>query len=202
AFTTAVIGIYLILVLLFNSALQPLFVMTAIPLGVIGVIAALALHGQQPSFMAMMGLIGLSGVVVNDSLVLVNHINTLRKGRPGVPMIEIVSDAASDRLRAIVLTTLTTVAGLLPLAYGVGGADPFIAPMVLVMGFGLLFASPVTLALVPSLYLVMDDAQRLGRRIFRRRAQTPGPDEGDPGSGEGGEARVIGLGGRRELERA
>jgi Cu/Ag efflux pump CusA len=140
-------------------------------------------------------------VVVNDSLVLVNHINTLRKERRGAPMIEIVSDAASDRLRAIVLTTLTTVAGLLPLAYGIGGSDPFIAPMVLAMGFGLLFASPVTLALVPSLYLVMDDAQRLGRRIFRRPAPAPGPEAGASGGGGSEGARVIGLRERRGRDR-
>ncbi|MCK5619115.1 MAG: efflux RND transporter permease subunit, partial [Candidatus Krumholzibacteria bacterium] len=109
------------------------------------------------------GLIGLSGVVVNDSLVLVNHINRLRKERPKDRLLDIVSDGAADRLRAILLTTLTTVAGLLPLAYGIGGSDPFIAPMALAMGFGLLFATPITLALVPSLYLIADDFRRLVR---------------------------------------
>jgi len=167
AFASALFAIYLLLVLLFNSLVQPLMVMSAIPLGIIGVIIAFALHGQPLGFLAIMGLIGLSGVVVNDSLVLVNYINRLRGQRAGDRLLDIVSDASAERLRAITLTTLTTVAGLLPLAYGIGGSDPFIAPMALAMGFGLLFASPITLALIPSLYLVLDDFGRLFRRIGR-----------------------------------
>ena len=163
AFISAAVAIYFLLALLFNSGIQPLVVMAAIPMGVLGVIIAFAIHGQPLGFTGVMGLIGLSGVVVNDSLVLVNHINRLRKERPKDKLLDIVSDGATDRLRAILLTTLTTVAGLLPLAYGIGGSDPFIAPMALAMGFGLLFATPITLALVPSLYLIADDFKRLVR---------------------------------------
>jgi multidrug efflux pump subunit AcrB len=176
AFGSAVFAIYLILVLLFNSLIQPLLVMAAIPLGIIGVIMAFALHGEPLGFTAIMGLIGLSGVVVNDSLVLVNFINRLRAERPNDRLLDIVSDASAERLRAIVLTTLTTVAGLLPLAYGLGGSDPFIAPMALAMGFGLLFASPITLALVPSLYRVTNDVAGVFRwvgRGFRRAPKRP-----------------------------
>lgn len=171
AFISAAIAIYFILIILFNSALQPVLVMSAIPFGVLGVIVAFALHGQPLGFTATMGLIGLSGVVVNDSLVLVNHINRLRKERPDDKTLVVVSDAAADRLRAILLTTFTTVAGLLPLAYGIGGSDPFIAPMALAMGFGLLFATPITLALVPSLYLIGDDVTRTRRWIWRKIAR-------------------------------
>jgi multidrug efflux pump subunit AcrB len=163
AFVSAAVAIYLILTVLFNSATQPLMVMTAIPMGVLGVIVAFALHGQQLGFTGVMGLVGLSGVVVNDSLVLVNHINRIRKNRPDDKLIEIVADGAADRLRAVVLTSLTTVAGLLPLAYGIGGSDPFIAPMALAMGFGLLFATPITLALIPSMYLIANDFKRISR---------------------------------------
>jgi multidrug efflux pump subunit AcrB len=175
AFASAMLAIYLLLVLLFNSLVQPLLVMSAIPLGVIGVIMAFALHGEPLGFLAIMGLIGLSGVVVNDSLVLVDFINRQRSARPDDPLLDIVSDSAAERLRAILLTTLTTVAGLLPLAYGIGGSDPFIAPMALAMGFGLLFASPITLALIPSLYLVMNDTGRLFRRLgaLARRDRVP-----------------------------
>lgn len=188
AFASAAVGIYFLLVLLFNSLLQPLMVMSAIPLGVIGVIIVFALHGEPLGFLAMMGLIGLSGVVVNDSLVLVNYINHLRQERAGERLLEIVTDGAADRLRAILLTTLTTVAGLLPLAYGIGGSDPFIAPMALAMGFGLLFASPITLALVPSLYLIVEDFQRLGRWAVRgigrrRTAESSAGAEPQPDSG-------------------
>lgn len=168
AFISAAIAIYFILILLFNSALQPFLVMSAIPLGILGVIVTFALHGKPLGFTATMGLIGLSGVVVNDSLVLVDYINKLRKERPEEKTLIVVADAAAARLRAILLTTFTTVAGLLPLAYGIGGSDPFVAPMALGMGFGLLFATPITLALVPSLYLIGDDINRVGRWFLRR----------------------------------
>jgi multidrug efflux pump subunit AcrB len=171
AFISAAVAIYFILVVLFNSPVQPLLVMTAIPLGVLGVILAFALHGQALGFTGVMGLVGLSGVVVNDSLVLVNHTNRLKKERPDDRLLDVVSDAVADRLRAVILTSLTTVAGLLPLAYGIGGSDPFIAPMALAMGFGLLFATPITLALVPSLYLISDDFKRTLRWIGRQFAR-------------------------------
>jgi multidrug efflux pump subunit AcrB len=177
AFFSAAVAIYLILVVLFNSPVQPLLVMSAIPLGILGVIIAFALHGQPLGFTGVMGLIGLSGVVVNDSLVLVNHINRLKKERPGEQLLDIVSDGAADRLRAVILTSLTTVAGLLPLAYGIGGSDPFIAPMALAMGFGLVFATPITLALIPSLYLINDDFKRvflwIGRLFTGKKAPAP-----------------------------
>jgi len=181
AFVSAAVAIYFLLALLFNSGVQPLLVMTAIPMGILGVIIAFALHGQPLGFTGVMGLIGLSGVVVNDSLVLVNHINQLRKNRPDDKLLDIVCDGAADRLRAILLTTFTTVAGLLPLAYGIGGSDPFIAPMALAMGFGLVFATPITLALVPSMYLIADDVRRVFHwigRLFVRPQRRPAPESG------------------------
>ncbi|NIW39457.1 MAG: AcrB/AcrD/AcrF family protein [candidate division Zixibacteria bacterium] len=170
AFAIAVIAIYFVLILLFDSVTQPLMVLVAIPFGIISVILAFALHAEPLGFLALMGLVGLTGVVVNDSLVMVNHINGLRRKSPEKPIIDIVSQGASDRLRAIIMTTLTTVVGLLPLAYGIGGSDPFIAPMALALGYGLLFATPLTLALVPSLYVIRTDIIKLFRRIFRRAA--------------------------------
>lgn len=160
----AVIAIYFILVILFNSFVQPILVMLAIPFGIIGVIIAFALHAEPFSFVAIMGLVGLSGVVVNDSLVLVNHLNNLKKKGSYKSMRELVSKGAADRLRPIVMTTLSTVAALLPLAYGLGGTALFMAPMALALGWGLVFATPLTLVLLPSLYVIGDD---LGK-IFRR----------------------------------
>jgi multidrug efflux pump subunit AcrB len=142
AFSVAAVGIYLVLVLLFNSLLQPLVVMFAVPFGLIGVILAFALHGQSLGFLAMLGVIGLVGIVVNDSLILVNLANRMRDARPGVPRNDIIVDATKHRLRPILLTSVTTVAGLLPMAYGIGGSDPFSAPMALAMGYGILFATP------------------------------------------------------------
>jgi multidrug efflux pump subunit AcrB len=156
AFGVAVIAIYFLLIVLFDSFTQPLTVIIAIPFGVISVIAAFALHGKTPGFMAMMGLVGLSGVVVNDSLVMVSHINRLRREKYD-SIKEAVSQGASDRLRPVIMTTLTTVVGLVPLAYGIGGSDPFVAPLALALGYGLLFATPLTLFIVPCLYMIRED---------------------------------------------
>jgi multidrug efflux pump subunit AcrB len=163
-FLIAAIGIYFILIVLFNSFTQPFTVMIAIPFGIVGVIIAFALHGEPMSFVGMLGAIGLAGVVVNDSLVLVNHINNLRKQNPDAKPIEMVAQGTADRLRAVILTTLTTVAGLIPLAYGLGGSDPFMAPTALALGYGLLFATPLTLMLVPCLYLVQYDIKKVFKR--------------------------------------
>jgi len=163
-FTIAVVGIYFLLILLFNSFTQPLLVLIAIPFGFVGVILALALHKEPLSFLAMIGSVGLVGVVVNDSLVLVNHLNELRKQFPDMDRRKLVAMGGSNRLRAIVLTTLTTVAGLLPLAYGWGGTSLYMAPMALTLGYGLLFATPVTLVLVPCLYMMFWDVERLFKR--------------------------------------
>jgi multidrug efflux pump subunit AcrB len=168
AFAVAMIAIFFVLSLLFGSFTQPFLVMAAIPFGIISVVIAFALHGEPLGFLAMMGLIGLSGVVVNDSLVLVNHINELRRENPEETIITLTARGAANRLRAVTLTTITTVVGLLPLAYGIGGSDPFIAPMALALGYGLLFATPLTLLLIPCLYVVRTDIFRLFRWVFRR----------------------------------
>lgn len=164
----AVVGIYFLLVLLFNSLWHPLVVMAAIPFGIIGVIIGFAAHDEALGFLAMTGIIGLAGVVVNDSLVLVNRINELRAIHPEKTLVDIVANGAMDRLRAVILTTISTVAGLLPLAYGIGGSDPYMSPMALALGWGLLFATPLTLILVPCLYLVGEDIIQKGRHLLGR----------------------------------
>jgi len=164
----AILGVYFLLVLLFDSIWQPFMVMIAIPFGLIGVVVGFALHGDALGFLAMTGIIGLAGVVVNDALVLVNHINELQHQYPDKSIVEIVSLGTSNRLRAVVLTSVSTVAGLLPLAYGIGGADPYMSPMALALGWGLLFATPLTLLLLPCLYLVNSDIARLYGRWFPR----------------------------------
>ena len=160
----AILGIYFLLILLFNSITQPILVMLAIPFGIIGVIIAFALHGEPISFVAMLGMIGLVGVVVNDSLVMVNYLNNVRKQSPGGNIVALIAEGSADRLRAVLMTTLTTVVGLVPLAYGLGGTDAFMAPMALALGYGLLFATVVTLALVPCLYMIFDDIGRIFSR--------------------------------------
>jgi len=166
AFTGAAIGIYLVLVLLFNSMVQPLVVMFAVPFGLIGVIFAFALHQQSLGFLAMLGVIGLMGIVVNDSLILVNLNNRLRQENRDVTPIDAIVEATKHRFRPILLTSVTTVAGLLPMAYGVGGSDPFSAPMALAMGYGILLATPLTLVLLPCTMLVGSDLKRLTQAIL------------------------------------
>jgi multidrug efflux pump subunit AcrB len=161
AFAAAAVGIYLVLLLLFNSLLQPLLVMFAVPFGLIGVIFAFAVHGQAIGFLAMLGVIGLVGIVVNDSLILVNLANRIRDAQADAPPADVIVNATKDRLRPILLTSVTTVAGLLPMAYGIGGSDPFSAPMALAMGYGILFATPLTLILLPCLLLIQNDVVRL-----------------------------------------
>jgi multidrug efflux pump subunit AcrB len=160
-FAVAALAIYLMLILLFDSILQPILVMVSIPFGIVGVIIAFYLHDEALSFLAMLGAVGLAGVVVNDSLVLVNHLNELRKQRPDEEIRTIVAEGTGNRLRAIIMTTLTTVVGLLPLAYGIGGLDVYMYPMALALGYGLLFSTPLTLLLVPSLYIIGNDIGKL-----------------------------------------
>ncbi|RAP32173.1 AcrB/AcrD/AcrF family protein, partial [Candidatus Marinamargulisbacteria bacterium SCGC AG-439-L15] len=157
SFLAAIFGIFLILVLLFNSILQPFLVLSAIPFGIIGVIIAFAIHGQDIGFLAGIGTVGLCGVVVNDSLVMVNTINNKRRENKTTSIESNIIHGASTRFRPIILTSFTTIAGLLPLAYGVGGSDPFIAPMGLALGYGLFLSTPLTLFFLPSFYMILYD---------------------------------------------
>nr|MBC8191939.1 efflux RND transporter permease subunit [FCB group bacterium] len=167
AMLMAGIGIYIVLILLFSSVTQPMLVMLAIPFGLVGVVGAFALHDEPLGFLAIMGVIGMMGVVVNDSLILVNFINVHRKEFPDKKFIRIVAEGTAGRLRPILLTSITTVAGLLPTAYGIGGNDPFIAPMALALGYGILFATPLTLILLPCMYAIQHDLGNLIRKIPR-----------------------------------
>ena len=182
-FGLAALGIYFLLMLLFNSVTQPFMVILSIPFGICGVIIAFALHGEPLSFLGMLGVVGMAGVVVNDSLVMVDHLNGLKRtannsvlsGAEGAfantkEMIQLIASGTANRLRPVILTTVTTVAGLLPLAYGLGGEDIMMGPMALALGYGLLFATPITLVLVPSLYMIGYDIRKLLRRsLFTHR---------------------------------
>lgn len=166
AFIAAIVGIVFVLMLLFNSIVQPLLVLMAVPFGLIGVIVAFVLHQESLGFVAMTGVIGLVGVLVNDSLILVNYVNQLRENDHGADLRRIIAKGTSVRLRPIIITSITTVAGLLPMAYGIGGTDPFMAPMALAMGWGIFLATPITLILLPCLMMIHDDIMRLGAWLF------------------------------------
>ncbi|OUR93643.1 hypothetical protein A9Q84_19435 [Halobacteriovorax marinus] len=151
SFGIAMICIFFILVVMFQSFAQPAIIMFAIPLGMIGVVMAFKVKGLALSFMAMLGVVGLVGVVVNDSIVLVNFINI--KVDKMKDKTEAIIAACIARFRPVILTTFTTVAGLLPVAEATGG-DPFIKPMAISFAYGLLFATFVTLIFVPCTYRV------------------------------------------------
>jgi multidrug efflux pump subunit AcrB len=151
-----------------GTLVQPVLVMIAIPFGLVGVILAFALHQQALGFLAMLGVVGLTGILVNDSLILVNLVNRMKATHPGMTARECIVSATKTRLRPIVLTSITTVAGLLPMAYGLGGSDPFSAPMALAMGYGILFATPITLILIPCLLVVLNDSRGLTDKLINR----------------------------------
>ncbi len=155
AFAVAFLIVYLVLASFFKSLLQPFVVMLAIPFGMIGVILAFLAHGLPLSFMAVMGIVGLNGIVVNDSIVLVDFINKLR--RSGMSRSDSIVKAGQMRIRAVMLTTLTTVGGLSTVAYGIGGRDPFLVPMAIALCWGLIFATFLTLVVIPCFYSIIDD---------------------------------------------
>ena len=165
AFVVAIIGIFLLLAILFNSYSQPMLVLAAVPFSLIGVVWAFYFHGEPLSFFALTGSLALMGVIVNDSLVMVSHLNYIKEKSAALEdKIIWIARGSRDRLRAVVLTTLTTMAGVLPLAYGIGGTDVFLQPMVLALGYGLIFGTVLTLILLPCMYLMnYDFINMLGR---------------------------------------
>ncbi|MFC1670295.1 efflux RND transporter permease subunit [Spirochaetota bacterium] len=165
SFIIAIFVIFIILVGIFRSLSHPLIIISIIPLSIVGVIWALYFHGMALSFLAMMGVVGLAGVVVNDSIILVNFIR-LERFR-GVKTQEATVIGAGKRLRAVFLTTFTTFFGLLPTAYGIGGFDPFLKSMAVSIAWGLMFGTIITLFATPILYNMFADAKRL---IFRKMA--------------------------------
>ncbi len=153
AFICAMIGIYFLLTILLESFFQPLLIMVSIPVGLAGVIFGFYLHGLPLSFLALVGSLGLIGVIVNDSLVMVTHLNALRGSSKKISRDDLISGSIT-RLRPVILTTITTVAGLIPTIYGFGGYEPFIVPIVLSLAAGIIVATIGTLLLIPSLYAI------------------------------------------------
>jgi multidrug efflux pump subunit AcrB len=162
----AVFGIFMLIALLFNSYSQPLLVILSIPFALIGVVWAFFFHSEPFSFFVLLGVLALVGVVVNDSLVMISHLNFIKQSQDkDSSSIQWIAMGAKDRLRAVILTTLTTLAGVLPLIYGFGGKDAFLQPMVMALGYGLLFGTFVTLILLPCLYSLNLDLINLIKKI-------------------------------------
>lgn len=165
----AIAMIMFILALTLSSVVQPILIGLAIPFGTIGVIVAFALHNIAIDVMAIVGVIGMAGVVVNDSLIMVDAINRrfiAGEGRQGLV------SAAVGRLRPIILTSITTLGGVFPMAYGIGGDSGFTKPLALAMGWGLLFATVLTLFLIPAMVSIQQDwNQKL--RLFLKKNRAP-----------------------------
>lgn len=155
-----VVMIYLILALLFNSLSRPLIIMAIIPFGLVGIILAFRLHGMLDyGFFAGIGALGLAGVVINDSIVMIDKLDKeFANQQHHDHLVHKISAISKTRLRAVMLTTLTTVAGLLPSAYGIFGYDAMLAEMMLALAWGLLFGTLITLFLVPAIYTSMKQA--------------------------------------------
>jgi len=167
SFVFALLGIFAILAVQFNRIGYPILVMLAIPFGAIGIIVGFFLHGSPISFMAMMGFVALTGVVVNASLVMAVFIQRLIG--EGVPWREAILESGKRRLRAVLLTAITTVVGLLPTAYGWGGFDPFVAPMALALSWGLMFSTVITLFSVPAALGIALDIKHTMQRLFGKK---------------------------------
>lgn len=151
----ALLIIFSLLAIPLKSYLQPLVIMSVIPFGAIGAICGHYIMGADLVFFSLLGIIALSGVVVNASLVLVVTVNRLRAD--GMGMVNAVAKAGELRFRPIILTSITTFFGLVPLIFSANPATFFIVPMAISLAFGVLFATIITLFLVPSLYLILHD---------------------------------------------
>ena len=185
-FFLALLMIFALLAVPLRSYVQPLIIMAAIPFGLVGAIWGHMVLGLDVTMMSMFGLVALTGVVVNDSLVMVDFINRARKvhedvgskvrqagGQPRDPhafestgLQLAIREAGSNRFRPILLTSLTTFFGLAPLMLERSMQAAFLVPMAVSLAFGVLFATFITLILVPTAYLILDDVQRTMRRMF------------------------------------
>ena len=165
-FILALLMIFALLAVPLRSYVQPIIIMSAIPFGLVGAVWGHFIMGIDVTMMSMFGLVALSGVVVNDSLIMVDFIN--RNRRLHVDLATAVRAAGVSRFRAIMLTSLTTFLGLVPLMTEKSFNAAFMVPMAVSLAFGVLFATFITLILVPTAYLILDDIQRAMRTVFGR----------------------------------
>ena len=168
-FGLAMLVVYALLAIPFRSYMQPLIVMIGIPFGIVGAILGHLLMGFDLVIPSLFGIVALSGVVVNDSLVMIDFANRRRR-EDGLSPLEAILASGVQRFRPILLTTLTTFGGLAPMIFETSRQARFLIPMALSLGYGILFATFITLLLVPALYLVVEDVKLGARRTHRNRA--------------------------------
>ncbi len=160
-FSIAMLLIYALLAVAFSSYTQPLIVLSAIPFGIVGAVIGHILLGYDLSLVSLMGVIALSGVVVNDSLIMIDYAN---KRRDELSIYDAIHEAGLRRFRPIMLTTLTTFGGLTPIILETSGQAQYLIPMAISLGFGIVFATSIILVIVPCLYLILEDISLLIRK--------------------------------------
>jgi len=158
------IGLFILLAIPFRSYLQPFIVMSVIPFGIIGSVMGHVIMGESLSFMSLLGMLALAGIVVNDSLVMVDYINT--KTGQGMVIEKAVRRAGERRFRPILLTSLTTFAGLLPLMFETSRQARFMVPMAISLAWGVAFGTVITLLLIPVNTLILEDIKNFFRKVY------------------------------------
>jgi len=166
-FLIALFAIYTILATIFKSYMQPMIIMLAIPFGFIGAVFGHMLMGMKLTIMSMFGLVALAGIVVNNSLLLIEYIN--RGVRSGNPLLKSVILAGKQRFMAIFLTSVTTCLGVTPMLYEKSIQAQFLQPCVISLAFGLLMSTVFTLLLIPSMYVILYDILRFFKRVYTGR---------------------------------
>ncbi|MRJ42721.1 MULTISPECIES: efflux RND transporter permease subunit [Idiomarina] len=163
-FALALFAIYALMAIPLRSYSQPMIIMSVIPFGMVGAVVGHWVIGMPISILSLFGIIALAGVVVNDSLVMVDYVNRARAD--GVELRKAVAEAGAARFRAIILTSLTTFFGLLPIVLETSMQAKLVIPMAISLAFGILFATVITLLLIPCLYLILDDTKRNMRTML------------------------------------
>lgn len=171
----AIVLMFACLVFIFNSYMKPILIMTTIPLGLFGFSLAFYLHGRPISFMSLIGVIGLAGVVINVGIILITFIEMFKKEYKNLDLNHILAKSAGARLRAVLASALTTIAGLMPTAYAIGGRDASLIPVTLAMSWGLVSSTFLSLIWIPCAYGILEDCTRFFRKqrvalwLFKKR---------------------------------
>ncbi len=185
----AILGMFGLMAVGLRSYIQPIVILIAVPFGFAGAIGGHIALGYDLSLMSMFGMVALAGVAVNDSIVLVDAVNTFRQS--GMSIREAVFEAAVRRLRPVILTSATTFFGLAPMLSETSAQARFLIPMAISLAFGVLYATVITLLVVPSLYLVLDDVQRAAAWVGRLLGLGPEDEHGRAAAGDDEPGEVI-----------
>lgn len=168
----AVFLVYMVMVIQFEHFAQPLIIMASIPFTLVGVVSGLLAFGSTLSLVSFMGLIALAGIVVNNAIVLIDHINTLRK-QEGRDLVPAILEGCSRRLRPILMTTMTTILGVIPMALGIGEGSEIYAPLGQAIGGGLITSTLITIFLIPTLYYILEEKLIVKEKRHERAADNP-----------------------------